>query len=139
MVSTANGLRVYISQYHTSSHSKLGKVDEVICKFIDFSFSVFSIYTRSSHIHPSMHFFCSQRTLLCVYFIITSPCSLISLTSLQLHHHTFIIKLTSITSYLNYITCSKLITSPNSLTFYTIIITLYHSHIPPITPVTIHL
>ena len=66
----------------------------------------------------------------------TSPCSyrIITLTSLQLHHHTYIIKITSITSlHLNYITRSNLITS------YTLIISLHHSRIPSICPVTIRL
>ena len=62
--------------------------------------------------------------------------SLIQLTLLQLHHHTSLIKLTSITLlYFNYSTCSKLITSPNSVT---VIITLRHSCIPSCSLVTIH-
>ena len=64
---------------------------------------------------------------------------LIKLTSLQLHHHMSLIKLTSITSlHFNYSTCSKLITAPNSITFYPVIITLHHSRIPSPSLVTIH-
>ena len=62
--------------------------------------------------------------------------SLIKLRLLQLHHHTSLIKLTSITSlYFNYSTCSKLITSLNSITAH---ITLRHSRIPSSSLVTIH-
>ena len=62
--------------------------------------------------------------------------SLIKLRLLQLHHHTSLIKLMSITSlYFNYSTCSKLITSPNSVT---VLITLHHSHILSSSQVTIH-
>ena len=110
MVSTENGDDV--SQYHLSSHANLEKVNKLICKSIGFSF--LSLSYHRNHI--------------------------ISLTSLQLHHHTLLTKLTSITSlHLNYITYSKLITSANSITFYTIIITLHHSRIPLISTVTIHL
>ena len=56
------------------------------------------------------------------------------------HHHTYIIKLMSIAAlYINYITHSNLITSSNSITFYTLITSLHHSCIPPISPVTIYL
>ena len=110
MVSTENG--VDVSQYHLSSHTNLEKVNELIYKSIGFSF--ISLLHHRAYI--------------------------ISLTSLQLHHHTLLIKLTWITSlHLNYITYSKLITSANSITFYTIIITLHHSRIPLISTVTIHL
>ena len=110
MVSTENG--VDVSQYHLSSHTNLEKVNELIYKSIGFSF--ISLLHHRAYI--------------------------ISLTSLQLHHHTLLIKLTSITSlHLNHITYSKLITSANSITFYTIIITLHHSRIPLISTVTIHL
>ena len=65
---------------------------------------------------------------------------LIKLTSLQLHHLTFLIKFTSITLlHHNYFTSTKLITSPNLITLYTLIIALHHSRIPSISPVTIHL
>ena len=86
IISAANGLRVDVSQYHLSSHGKLEKVDEVIYKFIGFSFSLFNINTHISHIHSSMHFFCSQRTLLFIYLIIASPCS---------HYFTYIATVTS--------------------------------------------
>ena len=110
MVSTENG--VDVSQYHLPSHANLEKVNELIYKSIGFSF----------------------------ISLLHHPAHIISLTSLQLHHHTLLIKLTWITSlHLNYITYSKLITSANSITFYTIIITLHHSRIPLISPVTIHL
>ena len=110
MVSTENG--VDVSQYHLSSHTNLEKVNELIYKSIGFSF--ISLLHHRAYI--------------------------ISLTSLQLHHHTLLIKLTWITSlHLNYITYSKLITSANSITFYTIITTLHHSRIPLISTVTIHL
>ena len=110
MVSTENG--VDVSQYHLPSHANLEKVNELIYKSIGFSF--ISLLHHRAHI--------------------------ISLTSLQLHHHALLIKLTWITSlHLNYITYSKLITSANSITFYTIIITLHHSRIPLISTVTIHL
>ena len=62
--------------------------------------------------------------------------SLMNLSSLQLHHHTSLIKPTSIKSlHLNYHTCSKLITSHNSIT----IMALHHSRIPSISLATIHL
>ena len=110
MVSTENG--VDVSQYHLPSHANLEKVNELIYKSIGFSF----------------------------ISLLHHPAHIISLTSLQLHHHTLLIKLTWITSlHLNYIIYSKLITSANSVTFYTIIITLHHSRIPLISPVTIHL
>ena len=61
---------------------------------------------------------------------------LIKLSLLQLHHHMSLIKLMSIISiYFNYSTCSKLITSPKPIT---VIITLHHSHIPLSSLVTIH-
>ena len=69
--------------------------------------------------------------------------NIITLTSLQLHHNTYIIKLTSITSlHFNYITCSNLIASSNSITSYALIISLHHSphyNHTAIPPVTIHL
>ena len=69
--------------------------------------------------------------------------NIITLTSLQLHHNTYIIKLTSITSlHFNYITCSNLITSSNSITSYALIISPHHSphyNYTTIPPVTIHL
>ena len=65
---------------------------------------------------------------------------LIKLTLLQLHHHTSLIKLTSITAlHLNYSTFSKLTTSPNATIFYTVIITLHHPCILPMSPMTRHL
>ena len=58
---------------------------------------------------------------------------IISLSSLQLHYPTFLIKLASVTSlHFNYITCSKLITSPNSRTFYNTIITSLSMYISPL-------
>ena len=65
---------------------------------------------------------------------------LIKLASLQLHHLMFLIKFTSVTLlHYYYFPCTKLITSPNSITLYTLIIALHHSRILSISPVTIHL
>ena len=90
------------------------------------AYSVF-IFTGDTYIPLRISFVLRER-----YFI--------SLTLLQLHHHTFLIKLTSISSlHHNYITCSELITSPKSLTFCTIVITLHHSPIPSVYQVTIHI
>ena len=59
--------------------------------------------------------------------------------SLQLHHHRYIIKLTSITSFhFNYIICFNLITSSSSITSYTFILSHYDSRIPSISSVTIY-
>ena len=102
------------------------------------AYSVF-IFTADTHIPLRISFVLRER-----YFTYTSllhhRSHFISLTSLQLHHHTFLIKLTSVSSlHHNYITCSELITSPKSLTFCTIVITLHHSPIPSVYQVTIHI
>ena len=68
------------------------------------------------------------------------PMFLIKLTSLPLHHVISLSKLMSISSlHFNCLTCSKLVTSPNSITLYTVSITSNHSHILSISPVTINL
>ena len=82
MVLTANGLRVDVSQYHLPSHSKLGKVDDVIYEFIGFSFSEFSIHTHSSHTLPFIHLIIIYRR---AHFILIS--------SLRLHHPKFLVNL----------------------------------------------
>ena len=122
MGSTANGLRDVVSQYQLSLHEKLGKVD------IPFTY----IPLQISFI-LRVHYFASTSLLHHLAHIIT-------LTSLQLQHHTYITKFTSITSlHFNYIKSFNLITPSNSITSYTLVLSLFHSHIPSISPVTIHL
>ena len=98
------------------------------------AYSVF-ILTADTHIPLRISFVLRER-----YFSYTSllhHCAhFISLS----FHHTFLIKLTSVSSlHHNYITCSELITSAKSLTCCTIVIILHHFPIPSVYQVTIHI
>ena len=94
--------------------------------FVPRRFRIIPLATLQFHYHMSLIKLASLK--------LHHHVSLIKLTLLQLHHHTSLIKLTSITSlYFNYRTCSKLITSPNSIT----VLITRHSRIPSPSLVTI--
>ena len=100
MVSTTNGLRLDASQYHLSSHGKLGKVEKLFTNLLALVLA-YSLFLLTAVTYIPLHISFTLREHYFAYILLLHHrAHIISHASLQLHHHVLN------KTYVNYITTS---------------------------------